>query len=226
MKHSSFYKQFKIKIKQFLRIKVSFDEIVYSYVDPKFDIIDAGANDGSDSRRLAELTNGTVYAFEPVPEIYNSLVNKTADVENIETFEAALADQTGNMSMFVSGGGSDASSSLLEPNKHLEKNPEVTFSDRITVKTFSLDDWAKQHGIKKIDFMWLDMQGYEYQMLKASKEIFSTLKVLYTEVSTIELYSDQGLYAEYKNWLYESGFKLVKEDLSWEFTGNALFTKK
>jgi len=222
----NFYKKFKIKLKYILKKPISIDELLFSHIRNDFNIIEAGAHNGNDTKRLAKLTNNTVYAFEPIPELYQELIYNTKTFNNVSTFNIALADQDGELTMFKSSGASNASSSLLEPNKHLEKNPEVKFTENIQIKALTLDEWARNNSVNKIDFMWLDMQGFEYKMLKASKEIFPTLKVLYTEISTIELYKGQGVYPEYKSWLLGSGFKLIKEELPWGFTGNALFVRK
>lgn len=226
MTNKPFYKKLKIRAKRLLGKKISLDELAFSFINDNFSILEAGAHDGNDTRRLAALTKGMIYAFEPVPELFQLLVENTRSTKNINPFKIALADKTGNMPMFISSGGSNASSSLLIPDKHLEKNPEVIFEEKIIVEALTLDEWARKNSVKKIDFMWLDMQGFEYKMLTASKEIFPTLKILYTEVSTLELYSGQKIYQDYKNWLLDSGFKLVREDLPWGFTGNALFIRK
>jgi FkbM family methyltransferase len=223
---SIFYKRLKIKIKQILGKPITLNELAFSYINSDFNILEAGAHNGNDTKRLAQLTNNMVYAFEPIPELHQLLINSTKSLKNVLTFKTALADKNGELPMFISSGGSDASSSLLIPHKHLEKNPEVVFNRETMVKVQTLDQWAKENHVKKIDFMWLDMQGSEYAMLKASKEIFPTVKILYTEISTLELYAKQGIYSEYKNWLQQSGFTLIREELPWDFTGNALFLRK
>ncbi|MDR3695465.1 FkbM family methyltransferase [Mucilaginibacter sp.] len=207
-------------------MSVSLDEITFSYLRPDYIILEAGAHDGNDTKRLAALTKNKVFAFEPVPFLFGLLKRNTNGLKNVFAFDIALADKNTTLPMYISSGGSDASSSLLKPAAHLDKNPEVVFDEKINVKALTLDDWAALQHVTNIDFMWLDMQGYEFNMLKASKIIFPTIKVLYTEVSTTELYLSQVLYSEYKEWLLNSGFDLIKEDLPWGFTGNALFVKK
>jgi hypothetical protein len=74
--------------------------------------------------------------------------------------------------------------------------------------------------------MWLDMQGSEYQMLKASTKILPTVQVILTEVSLRELYEGCPLYPQYKSWLESEGFKVVIEDFSHRYWGDALFVRK
>lgn len=206
--------------------KNSITETAFFYIKPTDNILEAGAHIGIDTKNLAQLTKAKVYAFEPIPALYQKLKDTTKHIQNINTFELALSDQSCDVNFFLSSGESDASSSILQPIEHLRTNPEVKFEKNIRVKASTLDDWAKAHKIEKIDFMWLDMQGYEFEVLKSSNEIFPKVKVLYTEVSTIELYKGQALYKDFKTWLSSEGFELIVEDLQWGFTGNALFLRK
>ena len=82
------------------------------------------------------------------------------------------------------------------------------------------------NNIDHIDFMWLDMQGAEYQMLKKSKIILPTVKVIFTEVSLLQMYEDCPLYPEFRAWLESEGFEVVAEQLPWKDMGNVLFIRK
>jgi hypothetical protein len=70
------------------------------------------------------------------------------------------------------------------------------------------------------------MQGAEYRVLASSPEILKTVKVLFTEVSLIETYSEVLLYPEFKTWLEKQGFEMVLEDLPYDDMGNVLFVRK
>ena len=125
-------------------------------------IVDAGAHVGGDTQEMSRLwPRATVHAFEPVPDLFQKLTANTADRGSVRRYPLALGAETGTAEMFVSGGGSDASSSLLPPKEHLQINPHVSFEGRITVSTTTLDAWAQESGVGRIDFLWLDMQGAE-----------------------------------------------------------------
>jgi FkbM family methyltransferase len=190
-------------------------------------IIEAGAHIGSDSGRFAETwKDATIYAFEPVPAIYKQLVANTANYKNIKTTPLALSDSNGETKMFVSSGRSDASSSLLAPKEHLEAHPDVAFNETISVQTITLDDFCAKNNIAHIDFMWLDMQGYELPMLMASKKMIQHITLIYSEVSLIETYQGVSTYQKYKEWMDGAGFKVYKEYFPWKDMGNVLFVKK
>jgi len=194
-------------------------------------IVEAGAHNGSDSIKMATcFPQGHVYAFEPVPAIYQVLRKNTESHSNIRCYNCALSNTVGTTKMFISSEVGDASSSLYEPDKHTTIWPDITFGESIDIPVTTLDRWAKINGIDHVDFLWLDMQGGEYDALKASPAILKTVKALITEVSCAQLYKNTPLYPEYKKWLEEQGFTAVKECFyhsNGQFiTGNVLFVRK
>ena len=94
------------------------------------------------------------------------------------------------------------------------------------VDTFTIDDWAQKYQVDKIDFAWLDLQGAEFKVLNGSPRIFSTINVLFTEVSLIETYSGVMLYPAFREWLESHKFQVVLEDLPYKDMGNVLFVRQ
>lgn len=191
-------------------------------------IIDCGAHDGADTVQLARLfENGTVHAFEPIEELFTKLKSRNNPNKNIKYYQLALADKNGKMDFYVSEGASDASSSLMEPVAHLVDHPDTTFNNKITVNTSTLDNWAMENNIFKVDMLWLDMQGYEMKMLEESKVILNTVSAIHTEVSTKETYKGVATYDVYRSFLEDKGFKVTIEAIpkGWDM-GNVLFTRE
>jgi FkbM family methyltransferase len=189
-------------------------------------MIDCGSYDGVDSIELVKILGGTVHAFEAVPNIYKRLVMRTAPFTAIKTYNLALSNKSCEETFYVSEGGSDGSSSLLMPKEHLVDHPTTVFEKAIKVKALSLDEWALENNIPYIDLLWLDMQGFEMDMLMASQHIFSNVKVIHTEVSVKETYKGVKQYAELKEWLLKEGFSVAIEAIpqGWDM-GNVLFIR-
>ena len=189
-------------------------------------IIDCGAHIGSDSVELSRIfPNAQIHSFEPVPHLYEKLKWNTRRRSNITCYPYALSNSNGTATMYVSSGSSDASSSLLAPTGHMDQHADVKFNDVINVQTFTLDSWAEKYNVKKVDFMWLDMQGFEYPMLQASAKIFPSVKAIHTEVNPTELYKDSVLYPQFKSWLESRGFKVKAEMPDSTDIANVLFAK-
>lgn len=185
-------------------------------------VVEAGAHRGRDTRHMSKLwPEGTIYAFEPVIELYQELIRHVDT--NVKCYPYALSSSTGSATIHVSS-NSDAASSLLRPLEYCVEHPLVNFEPR-TIQAITLDDWAHKNSIERVDFLWLDMQGFEYHMLAASRIILPTVKVIHTEINTKQRYAGHPLYPEYKLWLESHNFKLVYDFIGIYGWGDALFVR-
>ncbi len=190
-------------------------------------IVEAGAHTGTDTLEMAMLwPTATIYAFEPVPEIFEKLKKNTKKCNNVVCVPLALSNKNGFAEIFISSGFSDASSSLLKPKEHLNIYPNVQFKNSIQVQTITLSDWVEKNKIKKIDFLWLDLQGMEYDVLKESKKILLSVSAIFTEILLIESYFNSKKYSLLKKLLFQNNFIVEREEIFHERKeGNALFIK-
>lgn len=189
-------------------------------------IIEAGAHVGIDTLEMSRVwPKGSIHAFEPVPDIFAKLAENTKGLRNVKLYPCALGAATGTARIFVSGGTSDGSSSLLEPKEHLTEHPEVHFNSRIEIPVMTLDDWSEKYGVRNAHLLWLDMQGNELAAMKAGERILGTVMAIHIEVSLKEVYRGVPLYPEVRQWLEARGFKVVREELPWPDMGNVLFVR-
>ncbi len=197
-------------------------------------IVEAGAFNGADSVKMAtHWPKGVIHSFEPVPKIFQRLQAATQPYSNIHCHPIALSDHNGTAEFYVSEkpqhpGIPSQAGSLLKPKKRLNLSPLI-FPTTINVPTITLDTWAHNNAISHIDFLWLDMQGHELAVLKASPHILATVKVMYTEVSFLESYADIPQYLEVISWLESQGFvefgRNFENTSDW-FFGNIVFVRK
>jgi FkbM family methyltransferase len=220
-------------------------EDVLSFVKPYLPnnpiIVEAGGRDGIDTIKMARFwPRSIVYTFEPVPELYEIISSKIKRFSRIKAYPLALAEKNGTSRFYLSEywrslGTVSGSSSLLQPKEHLIYDHSVIFPRSMKVETRKLDDWASENEISKIDFLWLDMQGYELNMLKAS-ELGKKAKAIYIEVSFVEAYQGQYLYEDVKRWMHDHGFSLAAVDFDEDsiaselmktnrYFGNAIFIR-
>jgi FkbM family methyltransferase len=189
-------------------------------------IVEAGAHKGKDTIKLSKTwPKGLVHAFEPVPGLFTQLLKAAKKRQNVTCYPFALSDTSGISRIFISGGISDGSSSLLKPQEHIKIFPDVTFDKFIDVETITLDEWAQKYSVQKIDLLWLDLQGMELNVLKSGLKILKNVKALYTEVSLVETYKNAPLYPEFRQWLEDKGFKVQREEIS-GLMGNVLFVRQ
>lgn len=202
-------------------------------------IADIGACEAEDSIRYSRLfPHASIYAFEPLPS--NIQIAKknlqTYGLNHIELLEKAISDKNGTARLFVSegrpvGAGNanwdwgNKSSSLLEPERHTEFADFIKFERTIDVDTITLDDFCTQARIRAIDFIHLDVQGAEMMVLKGAANTIGTVKAIWLEVSTIDLYKEQPLADALEKFMKEQGFILIRDRL-YGISGERLYISR
>ena len=167
-------------------------------------IIDAGSNDGTHTNRFIKtFPQASVYSFEPDPRAIAKWKQNVID-PRATLIESALGAVSGEATFHVSSGqrpgweddpsyvlGWDQSGSLRAPKNHLEASPWVEFEKQIRVKVITLDEWAADYGIDRIDFIWADVQGSESDLIDGGRGVMKRTRYFYTEYSNKELYDGQ-----------------------------------
>jgi 2-O-methyltransferase len=169
-------------------------------------ILEIGCNSGSHTLWFLEaFANPRIYCFEPDPRAIARFKKKVGPRNNVSLYEIALSDGDGDgeITFHQSDGqrdeselqllpeGWDFSGSIRKPKDHLKEYPWVTFERSITVKTATLDSWCREHNIEQIDFIWMDVQGAEMDVIKGARDTLKKTHYLYTEYGTKELYEGQ-----------------------------------
>ncbi len=194
-------------------------------------VFEAGAHYGEDSVVLAsKWPRGTILSFEPNPHAFQMLLDSTKDVSNIRPYPVALAEYNGTATLYVCYGTKgnepqyfDGASSLLvasEGQKIHYQGPQVE------VPCVVLDDWCREHDVDHLDFMWIDLEGMELQLLRSSQNILKTVKVIYAETNFYGFRLGTTQFSDLKNFLEQQGFKLVAHWFTGGLQGDAIFVRK
>lgn len=193
-------------------------------------ILEAGAHNGSDTLEIAEFwPEAQIYAFEPVPAAFNALCERTRPYgRRVTCFQLGLGPAKNKMTMHLSGDGSAGncqSSSLLAPvSAHEKEFAFVEFGNNVDVDVTTIDTWALENSIQAVDFLRLDLQGFEIEALRGAAHILTTAKAVQLEVSNVRLYENAPLYPTVTTWMRAAGFVPVVEAF-FRVGGNVLFRK-
>jgi len=196
-------------------------------------IVEAGAFDGKDTLKMtAQWPEATIHVFEPVPEIYNRLVDNTQHNAHIQRYPYALSSTNGTEIFYIEEkptkpGIACQAGSLHKPKDRLRVSP-IIFPRTTTVTTITLTHWAEQNNIEHIDVLWLDTQGHELELLMTAETFLPHITIIVTEVAFIESYENIPLYHELVSWLEHQGFTAVGrdfEDSTKSFFGNVIFVR-
>lgn len=212
------------------RDKIAYDVVArYLPADPV--IVEAGAHDGTSTVEMANYwPRATIHAFEPVPSAAVEVRRKVAMFgDRVHCHQLALGAGEAVMEMYLSGDGSAGacqSSSLLPPTSaQMLEFPAIPFRTTEQVDVTSLDVWATQRGVASVDFMWLDMQGYELVALTGATRLLPNVSAVHMEVCNVELYEGAPLYPAVKRAMADWGFTPVIEAF-FRVSGNVLFVRR
>jgi FkbM family methyltransferase len=205
---------------QALQLTYISKECIGQYLPNNPIIIEAGAHKGRDTIEMAQRWPlGHIHTFEPIPELFEQLVEKTKQYPNITCYNYALSDHSGSAPLYRGQKRLSAASSLLHPLHYSEQ------FDPILVNLITLDEWAIKHHITHVDCMWLDLQGAELAALTGATTILKTVRAIHSEANLVERYKGSPLYPELKSWLEHREFTLIAESFYKETWGNILAIK-
>jgi FkbM family methyltransferase len=148
-------------------------------------VIDAGAFHGWFAIYAAKKAEaGHVYCFEPDKQNINMLKENIElnNLKNITIVEEVLAGKTGFVNFFETG---DVASRIIEslansgPNNTIKRLPSI-----------SLADFCSREKIKKVDFLKMDVEGAECDILSRSKEFIKN-NVEYLAIASYHPISDK-----------------------------------
>ncbi|MEG4071187.1 FkbM family methyltransferase [Microcoleus sp. Pol14C2] len=128
----------------------------------------------------------------------------------------ALANSVGESTLYVTK--DPMCSSLYPPNEpYIERFsglPELVNLDfYVGIETTTLDEFCKSEGIEEIDFLQIDVQGAELQVLQGASQILGkSILAVQAEVEFSHLYKNQPLFADVDIYLREQGFTLFDLD--------------
>ena len=117
-------------------------------------VFDVGGYIGNFATDIFCKYNCNIYIFEPVTEFYEKIKARFSNNPKVKVFHAGLSDTFSTAKISVC----DTSSSIFKKNSdEMEKSQEI--------KLISVVDFIKDHGIKKIDLMKINIEGGEYSLL-------------------------------------------------------------
>jgi FkbM family methyltransferase len=119
------------------------------------------------------------------------------------------------------------SSSILDFGSHSTHHPHVHFVNTVSLSTITIDTFFNRNGIdgSLYDFWNIDIQGAELLALKGGMKSLHSVKALYLEVNTEEVYKGCAQLHEIDNFLSTYGLKRVLTKVLEFGWGDALYLK-
>lgn len=178
-------------------------------------LVDVGARGGIHRKWNLLSESIKVLGFEPDPEECIRLNEKSK--KNHTCLPIALHNRSGTIEMNITK--NPVNSSIYLPNFPLwNRFPnlhELEVIKSVQVDCDTLDNVLKSNDIQDVDFLKIDTQGSELQILEGAREALkSSIFGVDVEVEFSPIYKDQPLFPEVDKYLRDLGFVLFDMDLA------------
>lgn len=172
-------------------------------------LMDIGANPTHEPpyQALFDAGQSVLYGFEPYQDAYDRLVSQATENEKYYPYAVGRAR---NAEFKVCAGPSF--SSLFEPSQpHIDYLGQwkraLQVSERVKIKTVALDDIE---DMARPDFLKMDVQGAELEILNAGQETLSEAVAIMPEIRFFQIYEKEPMFGELDTALRKMGFMLLK----------------
>lgn len=103
------------------------------------------------------------------------------------------------------------SSSKLKPNQYFKNNYSVSheITSTVSVESRTMDSILAENNLELPDFIKLDTQGTELEILKNSPKSLCNCLLIESEIEIIEMYDGQPLIGEFLTFMDNNGFDIL-----------------
>ena len=183
------------RIKVFLSRKVFLKEPI---------IFDVGSHEGKLVKLMNDLyENATIYCFEPNKSMNESL-KKVG--KNIKVYNFALGSKNEVKNFLINQIDLTNTLSKINQDSIYLKIKDYSYKK---IKVISLKHFCNKKKIKYIDFLKIDVEGFEYKVLLGAKHFIKNVKFIMLEIQKNNMYSDYSK-QKIEKILKKNNFKLIK----------------
>lgn len=183
-----------------------------NYLERSEIIFDIGANIGQTSFNMistqkVKKLNPTIYSFEPYPKTFNKLKTNIAlnKNKNIKAYNLGLGTEKGTLHMMQHSPTNSGGFRMTE-------DP----ANGISVPVISLDEFVSENHLSKVDFIKIDVEGFEVQVIQGAIKTIETFRpILVFEYSLANIKAQGGDIESTLNKLSEMKYQIkTKEGLT------------
>ena len=172
----------------------------YHKIKPGDIVLDIGANIGMFTIKAAISTGekGEIIAIEPEPNNVKMLKENSRSFKNIKIIPYAVGNTSGQIELTI---GIHTGGHYIEPDTDKRANQKT-----ITVRIDKLDNIFKKLKLDNIDFVKIDVEGWELETLKGSVDSLGKIKFL-----SIASYHTKDEQIQITNFLESRNFNVISD---------------
>ncbi|AHI66592.1 FkbM family methyltransferase [Burkholderia thailandensis] len=188
---------------------MSFAQLYGRYLDRKIVVFDVGCRWGFSNVWEPLAPHVSLYGFDPDEAECANLAERYRG-RDVTFVPKALAASIGRRTLYLTR--EPACSSLYAPAPEPTSSiPELRCAARVgaqEIDVTTLDAWLAESGVRAPDFIKLDVQGAELDVLRGAAACLRDVRALELEVEFNPIYQDQPLFADVDAFLRQQGFVL------------------
>lgn len=179
-------------------------------------VLHAGAHLVQERDLYQELGIEPVLWVEAHPETAKLATSLLTNYPNQKLIEAALWSKSNHEIILTEAGNEGSSSSLLELGLITGSHPQVVCTNQIKVMTKTLEEIISTEAqlANQINFLCVDTQGAEAEVIKGLGEKISNFNYILAEVSIRRLYKGAVLFRELTQILGRHDFILIGSNVN------------
>jgi FkbM family methyltransferase len=204
---------------------LNLENIIEKYRLEIYGVLHVGGHHGEEASLYDKIGVDRAVFFEPDPRnvvVLNHVLSKYPD-RDYKICKEALGSEETTMKLYLAS-NNGASNSLLRPYKHLQQYPNIKFEHDIEVNVKPLNKIKEK--LENFNFMNIDVQGFELEVLKGASEILNHIDGIICEVNRDEVYQDCPMVEEIDEFLKEYGFERVETSWDGLIWGDAYYHKR
>lgn len=145
--------------------------------NPKI-IFDIGANVGNYSKELLQKTNAKIYSFEPLPTEYELLKKLSVYGDRFVAENKGVGAENKTLTLHFD----PAKPSHASFSEDVKKVSYVKNKMNIDVQVVTLDNYCAEKSITAIDFIKIDVEGFEPEVFKGASEVFKKIQPKFIQI--------------------------------------------
>lgn len=167
-------------------------------------IVDIGAGIGSEIPYYNELLKceGLIYSIEANPltfKVMNLLINKN-EYSNVKAFNMAISDNDGLL--------------WIENSENYKIAQTNRKGNGFEVRALTLDEFVKENKIKTINFLKVNIEGSEYEIVDGMKMSISIVKNVAISCHDFLKVRDGNIRQKIIDFLLKNGFEITERNTS------------
>jgi len=203
---------------------LSFNSLIRKYSINVTGVIHVGGHIGQEMKTYRKNNVDNLIVIEPQQVPFQKLksVVDSLDFPNIQLVNKALGNRCDTVEMTCNDDG--LCSSILNPKHVLEQYPDIIFDRKETVEMVTMDSVIGENH--NYNFLNMDTQGYELEVLRGAKKTLQKINYVYTEVNNTEVYENNALIEEIDEFLKDYNMIRVETDWMGVTWGDAFYIRQ